>query len=102
MLLWGGPGMYGFAFAMTIGVLSGTYSSLAIAVPLVYRPKVLHMVVYVLIALALFGMVALVGAGITNFTELLIIVGAIIAALLVGVIVVEIRTDRTRLAPTAA
>ena len=102
MLLWGGPGMYGFAFAMTIGVLSGTYSSLAIAVPLVYRPKVLHMVVYVLIALALFGMVALVGAGIKNFTELLIIVGAIIAALLVGVIVVETRTDRTRLAPTAA
>ena len=90
MLVRGGPGMYGFAFAMTIGVLSGTYSSLALAVPLVFRPKVLHMVVYVLIALALFGLVALVGAG---HTLLLTIVGAIIAALLVFVVVVEIRTD---------
>ncbi len=99
MLIWGGPGMYGFAFAMTIGVVCGTYSSLAIAVPLVYRPKILHLVIYVLIALALFGLLALVGAG---NPLLMLVVGAIIAALLVGVIVVEIRTDRTRMAPTAA
>jgi len=98
MLLWGGPGMYGFAFAMTIGVISGTYSSLAIAVPLVYRPKILHIVVYILIALALFALVALVGAA---NTLLMLIVGAIIAVLLVGVIVVETRADRGHLRPTA-
>lgn len=30
----GGPGVHGFAFAMTIGVLVGTYSSIAVAAPL--------------------------------------------------------------------
>ncbi|MCK4658275.1 MAG: protein translocase subunit SecF, partial [Phycisphaerae bacterium] len=98
MLMRGGPGMYGFAFAMTIGVVSGTYSSLAIAVPLVYRPKVLHVVIYVLIALALLGLVALLGAS----AMLMAIVALIVAALLIGVIVVETRTDRSQMAPTTA
>jgi len=34
MYLFGGPGIHGFAFALTIGVVVGTYSSIAIASPL--------------------------------------------------------------------
>ncbi|MEM9883834.1 MAG: hypothetical protein AAF800_13055, partial [Planctomycetota bacterium] len=30
----GGPGVHGFAFAMIVGVLVGTYSSIAIAAPI--------------------------------------------------------------------
>ena len=33
LYIFGGPGVHGFAFAMTIGVLVGTYSSVAIASP---------------------------------------------------------------------
>ena len=34
MYLFGGPGIHGFAFALVIGVVAGTYSSIAIASPL--------------------------------------------------------------------
>ncbi len=30
----GGPGVHGFAFAMLVGILVGTYSSIAIAAPI--------------------------------------------------------------------
>ncbi len=41
LYLFGGPGVHGFAFAMLIGVLVGTYSSVAIAAPilLIGSPK---------------------------------------------------------------
>ncbi|MCP4590933.1 MAG: protein translocase subunit SecD [bacterium] len=98
MLVWGGPGMYGFAFAMTIGVLSGTYSSLAIAVPLVYRPKVLHIIVYILIALALFAVIALAATG---YATTVAVFGLLIGAGLITMIYREIRTDRTDITPKA-
>jgi SecD/SecF fusion protein len=34
MYIWGGPGIHGFAFAMLIGCLSGTYSTIFIAAPI--------------------------------------------------------------------
>jgi len=34
MYIWGGPGLRGFTFAMLIGILVGTYSSIAIAAPI--------------------------------------------------------------------
>ncbi|MCE5184984.1 MAG: protein translocase subunit SecD [Planctomycetaceae bacterium] len=34
MYVWGGEGMRGFNFAMTVGILIGTYSSIAIAAPI--------------------------------------------------------------------
>ena len=37
--IFGGTGIRGFAFALVIGVAVGTYSSIAIASPLVYRRK---------------------------------------------------------------
>ena len=34
LYIWGGDGVHGFAFAMLVGVLVGTYSSIAIASPI--------------------------------------------------------------------
>jgi SecD/SecF fusion protein len=34
MYIWGGPGVHGFSYAMLIGVIDGTYSSIAVAAPL--------------------------------------------------------------------
>ncbi len=55
MYVFGGEGIHGFSFALLCGVVVGTYSSVGIACPLLYRPKTLHTVVYVMIALALLG-----------------------------------------------
>lgn len=35
LYIWGGPGIHGFAFALVVGVISGTYSTVFIAAPLV-------------------------------------------------------------------
>ena len=58
MFMWGGPGVHGFSFALLVGVLVGTYSSVAIAAPLLASPRVLAGVVYGLIGLTVFGVVA--------------------------------------------
>ncbi|MEK6677037.1 MAG: protein translocase subunit SecD [Planctomycetota bacterium] len=63
LYVFGGAGIHGFAYAMLIGVISGTYSTLAVAVPLVYRPVVLHTVVWIIIAV---GSVGIVLAGVPN------------------------------------
>lgn len=91
MFMWGGPGIHGFSFALLIGVVVGTYSSIGIAAPLLHQPRLLHVVVYVLIAAGLFGLVAeisprpaILGAG-----------GAIIAIVLAVVIYIEGRSLRT-------
>jgi preprotein translocase subunit SecF len=34
MYIWGGPGLRGFTFAMLVGIIAGTYSSIAIAAPI--------------------------------------------------------------------
>lgn len=57
MYVFGGKGVHGFSFAMLIGVVVGTYSSIAVATPLLYRPKLLHGVVTVMVALGIIGVV---------------------------------------------
>ncbi len=54
---WGGKGVHGFSFALLIGVVVGTYSSLGVATPLLYRPRLLRGVVLVIAALGLIGIV---------------------------------------------
>ena len=71
----GGKGVHGFSVALLIGVISGTYSTLGIAVPLVYRPKLLSNVVLVLVSL---GLVGLVFAFVENATARLILGGLIV------------------------
>jgi len=75
LYVFGGAGIHGFAFAMLTGTLAGTYSTVAIAVPLLYRPKVLHVVVVVMVALGLIGLLCL---QVSNSTARLV-VGAVIA-----------------------
>ena len=57
LYLFGGKGVHGFSFALLIGVIVGTYSSIGIATPLLYRPRLLHGVVAVIVALAVVGAV---------------------------------------------
>lgn len=54
---WGGKGVHGFSFALLIGVVVGTYSSLGVATPLLYRPRLLRAVVVVIASLGLIGIV---------------------------------------------
>ncbi len=53
----GGSGVHGFAFALIIGVLVGTYSSIGVATPLLYRPRLLNSVVALIAALLALGVV---------------------------------------------
>ena len=53
----GGKGVHGFSFALLIGVIVGTYSSIAIATPLLYRPRLLRSVVAIIGSLILIGVV---------------------------------------------
>ena len=53
----GGAGIRGFSFVLLIGIVVGTYSSLAIATPLLYRPQLLNHVVRVIVAFGAIGVV---------------------------------------------
>ena len=53
----GGKGVHGFAYTLLIGVVVGTYSSLGIATPLLYRQRVLKNVITTIIAAACIGMI---------------------------------------------
>ena len=57
LYIWGGKGIHSFSFALLIGVVVGTYSSIGIATPLLYRPQLLRNVVTVIVGLALIGLV---------------------------------------------
>jgi len=53
----GGAGIHVFSFALLVGIISGTYSTVAVAVPLVYRPRVLRIVVWAIIGLGMIGVI---------------------------------------------
>jgi len=57
LYLFGGPGIRGFAFVLGIGLIVGTYSTVAIATPLLYRPLVLGALVRMIVAVSAIGMV---------------------------------------------
>ena len=48
----GGKAVHGFSFSLLIGVLVGTYSSIAIGATLLYQPRVLHAVVVIIATLS--------------------------------------------------
>ena len=54
----GGDGIHGFAFALIIGVLSGTYSTIAIATPMLLHPRAMWTVTIVIATLAALGIAA--------------------------------------------
>jgi len=85
LYLFGGDGIHGFAFAMLIGTIAGTYSTIAIAVPLIYRPKLLARVVLLMVAVGLIGLVFLVtGSATARWVVSGLIVAGTVAALLRG------------------
>ncbi len=57
MYIFGGDGIHGFAFAMIVGVLSGTYSTIAIATPMLQHPRVMWSTAIVLASVTLIAMV---------------------------------------------
>ncbi|MGD2107814.1 MAG: protein translocase subunit SecF, partial [Phycisphaerae bacterium] len=57
LYIFGGKGVHGFSFALLIGVIVGTYSSLGIATPLLYRPLLLNAVITIIVALGLVGVI---------------------------------------------
>ncbi|MBI4581779.1 MAG: protein translocase subunit SecF, partial [Planctomycetes bacterium] len=67
MYIWGGEGIHGFAFAMMIGVLTGSYSTVAIAPPLMMRPRILWTTAIILAGLTLIGLASLIGRRVISY-----------------------------------
>ncbi len=74
LYVFGGQGVHGFSFALLIGVVVGTYSSVAVAAPLLHRPIILRRVVTVIIGL---GAVGIVYAEVPSTTAQLVCAGII-------------------------
>jgi hypothetical protein len=87
LYLFGGGGIHGFAYVMLIGTLAGTYSTVAIAVPLLYQPKLLVHLVTILIAVGLIGLVAVISSSMMAT----LIIGAIVV---IGAIIVMVRSNK--------
>ena len=78
----GGKGVHGFSFALMIGVVVGTYSSIGVATPLLYQPKLLRAVVVIIVALGVMGIiVAQVDNPNTRWVMLALTAGACIMGL---------------------
>ena len=91
----GGAGIHGFSFALLLGVVVGTYSSVGVATPLLYRPKVLNTIVYVLVAVGVFVIFTSMVGETARRELVLTIAGGVIAAGLLWAIVKEMRSART-------
>jgi SecD/SecF fusion protein len=61
MYVVGGIGIHGFAFALIIGCITGTYSTIAIATPMIQNPRALWITIIVIAALTAIGMVTMMG-----------------------------------------
>lgn len=81
MYIVGGDGIHGFAFAIIVGVLSGTYSTIAIATPMLQHPRAMWVVVITLAALTALLIVATITIPWLFWTLVVIIVAAALAAL---------------------
>jgi SecD/SecF fusion protein len=57
LYIFGGDGIKGFSYALLVGVLVGTYSTLGVAVPMLYSPRVLYGVSFVIGTLCGIGVV---------------------------------------------
>ncbi len=94
MYIWGGPGIHGFCYAMLIGVLTGTYSSIAVAGALAVTPSALRVFYYVFG----FGCVWVVMAALgTQWEDKAVVLGG--AILLAGLIYGELSSWRNQAAP---
>lgn len=83
MYFFGGEGIHGFAFAMIVGSLSGTYSTLAIATPLIHHPRILWVVTVVLAGLTLAGLAWMIPGRMVSRVLPLVILGLSVVVLVV-------------------
>jgi len=97
MYVWGGSGIHGFAFALCVGVIVGTYSSVGVAAPLLFRPRVLHIIVYVMLAVGAFGVMAMLSSDVI----FLCVAGGLIGLVFLAVMRTEMGNDRSRELATA-
>ncbi|MCH7632940.1 MAG: protein translocase subunit SecF, partial [Planctomycetes bacterium] len=83
LYVFGGRGVHGFAVALMIGIVTGTYSTIAIASTLVYQPRLLGRIFLSIVCFGLLGMVMLVTADSTARLVLggLVVVGCGMTAL---------------------
>ncbi len=65
LYVFGGSGIRGFAFVLGIGLIVGSYSTIAVATPLLYRPLVLNALVRMIIAASGIGLVFVASADTT-------------------------------------
>jgi SecD/SecF fusion protein len=57
MFFFGGEGIKGFCYALLVGIVIGTYSSIGIAAPLLHLPRLLHTVSLAIGCLGVIGMI---------------------------------------------
>jgi len=96
----GGEGIRGFCYAFLIGVVVGTYSSIAVGAPLLYLVKELYIVSKVLAGLLASGMAI---AYFDSTAGRLVSVGMIIALVVIWIVRAKTRvTPRRSLAASAA
>ncbi len=76
LYVFGGQGVHGFSFALLIGVVVGTYSSIAVAAPLLHRPVILRRVVTIIVGLSVVGIIY---AEVPNATAQLVCAGITVA-----------------------
>lgn len=100
MYIFGGEGIHGFAFAMIVGSISGTYSTLAIATPLTHHPRVLWVVTVVIAGLSLAGMAWMIPMRTVSVVLTALILAASVLAL-AGLYISYMREDRARLSSAA-
>lgn len=85
LYVFGGKGVHGFSVALLIGVITGTYSTVGIAVPMVYNPRLLAGIVLVLVSLGLIGLIlALFGAGAIGYLLSAVVAGGCIWKMMQG------------------
>ena len=92
LYIFGGRGVHGFAVALMIGIVAGTYSTIAIASTLVYQPRVLGRIFMTIVLLGLLGMVMLVT---TDFTARLVLGGIVLVGCGISVLRGERRAALT-------
>lgn len=86
MYIFGGEGIKGFAFVMVVGSISGSYSTFAIAVPMVQHPRVMWMTTLVIVSVTLIGTVLLMVA--SPVAEVILIAIILAAAAYLAVVYV--------------
>lgn len=78
LYIFGGDGIHAFAFVMLVGCLSGTYSTLAIATPLLRSPRAMWSVSLLLASLTLLGLATAIDQPVIEY-------GLIVAILVMAV-----------------